>query len=239
MKHKKFNLDLIDTKIFESDQKLDDFIKQPEDDLEDILIRCKKYDDLNYTIRLNKITDGKNSYWMAEHPELPGCVTHGETKEESLANLEDAKQGWIFAKVSEGESVPIPKYEFQEQQNLSGKILLRLPKELHYKVVQMAKANSISINKELNYLISYAMGEVRAKEDISSQLREIKDLLVENQITKKVDTLEKDLYSHYYLNNNLEEKYRGKNIDSIGYANEDSNVFGQTKKVMRSLVGIN
>ena len=36
----------------------------------------------------------EGGYW-AEVPALPGCFTQGETKEEVIANLQDAIEGWL------------------------------------------------------------------------------------------------------------------------------------------------
>lgn len=36
----------------------------------------------------------EGGYW-AEVPAFPGCITEGETKEEVLANLKDAIEGWL------------------------------------------------------------------------------------------------------------------------------------------------
>ena len=36
----------------------------------------------------------EGGYW-AEVPALPGCITEGDTKEEILANLKDAIEGWL------------------------------------------------------------------------------------------------------------------------------------------------
>jgi predicted RNase H-like HicB family nuclease len=36
----------------------------------------------------------EGGYW-AEVPALPGCITEGNTKEELLANLQDAIEGWL------------------------------------------------------------------------------------------------------------------------------------------------
>jgi predicted RNase H-like HicB family nuclease len=38
----------------------------------------------------------EGGFW-AEVPELPGCVSQGETLEELRANLEDAVQAWLEA----------------------------------------------------------------------------------------------------------------------------------------------
>ncbi|MDG2991996.1 type II toxin-antitoxin system HicB family antitoxin [Candidatus Synechococcus calcipolaris G9] len=47
---------------------------------------------MKLTVIIHNAEEG--GYW-AEVPALPGCVTEGETKEELMANLEDAIQGWL------------------------------------------------------------------------------------------------------------------------------------------------
>jgi len=42
-------------------------------------------------------------------PELPGCMAHGATHEEALANAKDAMQLWIESARAEGQPVPAPK----------------------------------------------------------------------------------------------------------------------------------
>ena len=36
----------------------------------------------------------EGGYW-AEVPALPGCVTEGDTLEETLANVREAAEGWL------------------------------------------------------------------------------------------------------------------------------------------------
>ncbi|MHC5671350.1 type II toxin-antitoxin system HicB family antitoxin [Nostoc sp.] len=36
----------------------------------------------------------EGGYW-AEVPALPGCITEGDTREEVMANLKDAIEGWL------------------------------------------------------------------------------------------------------------------------------------------------
>ncbi len=46
--------------------------------------------------------------FLAEAPELPGCVTAGETADEAIAILQDAIEGWIEAALVAGEPIPEP-----------------------------------------------------------------------------------------------------------------------------------
>ena len=47
-----------------------------------------------YRIRLTEDPEGG---FVASIPELPGCLTFGETREEALARMEDAKRCWLAA----------------------------------------------------------------------------------------------------------------------------------------------
>lgn len=47
--------------------------------------------------------------YLAEAPELPGCVTAGETVEEALAMLRDAIEGWIECAIIAGDPIPEPE----------------------------------------------------------------------------------------------------------------------------------
>ena len=41
-------------------------------------------------------------------PDLPGCVTQGETLEEAIQMAEDAALGWLLTALEEGEKIPEP-----------------------------------------------------------------------------------------------------------------------------------
>ena len=46
---------------------------------------------------------------VAEVPELPGCMAHGDTQEVALKNANDAIQLWIDTAKEFGDPVPEPK----------------------------------------------------------------------------------------------------------------------------------
>jgi len=51
----------------------------------------------------------EDSAFIAEVPELPGCVAHGDTQESALANAKEAIQLWIDTARESGTQVPEPK----------------------------------------------------------------------------------------------------------------------------------
>lgn len=53
----------------------------------------------------------KDEIFIAEVPELPGCMAHGDTQEEALHNVNDAMGLWIDTAREHGNPVPEPKGE--------------------------------------------------------------------------------------------------------------------------------
>ena len=51
----------------------------------------------------------KNQIYIAEMPELPGCMAHGETQELALANAQEAMQLWLDVAKESGDFIPQPK----------------------------------------------------------------------------------------------------------------------------------
>jgi predicted RNase H-like HicB family nuclease len=42
--------------------------------------------------------------------ELPGCITQGETLDETIENIHEAKELWLEIVFEQGEEIPYPKY---------------------------------------------------------------------------------------------------------------------------------
>jgi predicted RNase H-like HicB family nuclease len=53
----------------------------------------------------------EDQVFVAEVPELPGCMAHGNTAEAALANAHDAIQLWIDTAREFGDPIPEPKGE--------------------------------------------------------------------------------------------------------------------------------
>lgn len=51
----------------------------------------------------------EDQVFIAETPELPGCMAHGETQETALANIKDAMQLWLDTAIEHGDEIPQPK----------------------------------------------------------------------------------------------------------------------------------
>jgi predicted RNase H-like HicB family nuclease len=43
------------------------------------------------------IEQDEQGYYVAEVPALPGCLSQGKTRQEALANIQEAIEGWLEA----------------------------------------------------------------------------------------------------------------------------------------------
>ncbi len=106
------------------------------------------YLDLPY--RLEIVPDLDEGGYVVRYPELPGCISVGETMDEAIASAEDARREWIEAALEERVSIPEP----MAMKEYSGQFKLRIPKSLHRSLAEHAKAEGISMNQYCLYLLS-------------------------------------------------------------------------------------
>ena len=48
-------------------------------------------------IELRPLTESEGGGWLASFPDLPGCMSDGETPEEALRNAAEAETAWLAA----------------------------------------------------------------------------------------------------------------------------------------------
>ena len=48
------------------------------------------------------VCSGEDGYWVAECPSLPGCISQGKTKQEAVANVKEAIEGYIVSLEEDG-----------------------------------------------------------------------------------------------------------------------------------------
>lgn len=54
---------------------------------------------------------GEDSYWVAECPSLPGCVSQGKTREEAVQNIKEAIEAYVAVLKEDG--LPVPEERFE------------------------------------------------------------------------------------------------------------------------------
>ena len=77
--------------------------------------------------RMEIVEDREEGGYVVSYPDLPGCLTCGETIESAVENARDAKRVWLEAALEEGVSIPMP----DSLEDYSGQFKLRLPRSLH------------------------------------------------------------------------------------------------------------
>ena len=65
-----------------------------------------------YAIIVEPLSPEDGGGFVATVPDLPGCMSDGETPQEALANVEDAIRAWIEAAQELGHPVPRPMQKF-------------------------------------------------------------------------------------------------------------------------------
>ncbi|HYU33268.1 MAG TPA: type II toxin-antitoxin system HicB family antitoxin [Thermoanaerobaculia bacterium] len=94
--------------------------------------------------------------FVASHPDLPGCLAQGETANEAVANLDEARQAWIGHRFESG--LPIPEPVDDEY---SGKFLLRMSPSLHSALAREASRQQLSLNQFISNVLAEYLGGSR------------------------------------------------------------------------------
>ena len=105
------------------------------------------YMSLPYKIVLYPSSEGG---YVAEIPELVGCLTQGDDMQDALEMIEDAKKAWIDIAIHDNREIPEPETE----EKYSGKFLVRVPKSLHKELAMRAKKEAVSLNQLATYFLS-------------------------------------------------------------------------------------
>jgi antitoxin HicB len=91
--------------------------------------------------------------YLIEFPDLPGCISDGETPEEAIANGRDAMRAWIATAKAHGDPVPPPA-----PAAYSGKWQIRMAKSLHRRLAERSKAEGVSLNALATSMLAEALG---------------------------------------------------------------------------------
>lgn len=108
----------------------------------------EEYIDFHYPMEI--VEDEDEGGFVLSFPDLPGCLTIGDTIEEAIKNSEDAKREWLKAALEEGIEINEPKMN----EDYSGQFKLRIPKSLHRSLALNSKREGISMNQYCLYLLS-------------------------------------------------------------------------------------
>jgi len=105
-----------------------------------------------YPYLINILWSDEDRCYIAEVPELDGCMTHGKTPTQAAQKAQDAIASWI--QIAKKLKHPIP--EPTTKRKVSGKFNVRLPKQLHKSLVIKAAQEGVSLNQLVTSFLSHA-----------------------------------------------------------------------------------
>ena len=105
---------------------------------------------VSYPYKMEIVQDSDEGGYIISFPDLPGCLSVGDSIEEAIHNAEDAKRVWIEAALEDGIDISKP----DSIEKYSGQFKLRLPKSLHKSLSEHSKAEGISMNQYCLYLLT-------------------------------------------------------------------------------------
>ena len=121
---------------------------------------------LSLPYRMELTPDPDEGGYAVSFPDLPGCLSVGETIDEAVANAEDAKREWLAAAIEDGYTINEP----DSIENYSGQFKLRIPKSLHKSLSDHAKEEVVSMNQYCVYLLSRNDSAIHAMNKFQEQM---------------------------------------------------------------------
>ena len=110
----------------------------------------------NYRITIRPLSKEEGGGYLAEYPEIPGCMSDGETIEEAVANGREALRDCLDVFRESGRKVPKPGVEPAQWRQ-------RLPRTLYMRLTERAKGEGVSINSLVTAIIAEAIGARRSQ----------------------------------------------------------------------------
>ena len=111
---------------------------------------------LKYPVTLIPAEEGG---YAVEIEDLSGCYSQGETVEEAIEMIEEARQLWMESMYEDGQEIPLPSSEVE----YSGKFNVRVPASLHRKLAKLAVKEGVSLNQYIVYALSHTAGMAEAR----------------------------------------------------------------------------
>ncbi|MEX2542679.1 MAG: type II toxin-antitoxin system HicB family antitoxin [Trueperaceae bacterium] len=122
----------------------------------------EEYLKLSYPVTIYPEPEGG---FTVEIRDLPGCVAQGETVAEALETIEEARRLWLEVAFDHGDDIPRPLID----EGFGGRVLLRMPRSLHRRLVDGAEREGVSLNQHLVSLLS----EANAVNTLKKEIREL------------------------------------------------------------------
>ena len=142
--------------------------------------------ELNYRFKAFQIETTEGWEWGVEFIDVPNVGGGGDTVEEAYYEaLENLHVYFEYLK-EKGQPIPQPTKE-PEYENYSGKLVLRLSKNNHAKLAELAQEENVSINSLLNEMITEGISNRVNKKAVKQLVNDLeKAYSKENKLSLKL-----------------------------------------------------
>jgi antitoxin HicB len=113
----------------------------------------------DYPFTIRPLTEDEGGGYLIEYPDVPGCISDGESPEEAIINGRDALKCTLLTLREFSAPIPAPG-AFAAA---SGQWRQRVPKSLHARLVQRAKQENVSLNTLVTAMIAEGLGSRRRR----------------------------------------------------------------------------
>ena len=103
----------------------------------------------NYPFEVKPLSPDGGAGYVIRFPDLPGCMSVGQTVEQAIAKGRDAFQAWMGAAIADGAQIPRP-----DGIAAPVKFVQRLPKSLHAQLLRAAASEGTSVNTFVTLLLA-------------------------------------------------------------------------------------
>lgn len=115
----------------------------------------------DYPFELRPLTKAEGGGWRISWPDLPGCLSDGETPEEAIEHGKNAFAAWMAVRTQDlKRDMPRPFGAGAQP----ARFVVRAPRTLHARLVVRAKEEGVSLNTLITTLMAESLGRTQPVE---------------------------------------------------------------------------
>lgn len=107
----------------------------------------------DYPFEVQPLSNDDGGGYLITFPDLPGCVSDGDTLEEALHNGLDAAESWLRTAAEFGDPIPEPGHR------IGSSLFAQLPQSLVTRLSESAKEQGLDVSALATRLIAEGLVE--------------------------------------------------------------------------------